>query len=61
MARQLLLSVDHAPQADEDDLNNEWDEVVDRRPSEVLDGTATLIDGRDGLATIRDELAARGQ
>lgn len=60
-ARQLLLSVDHDPHVAQDRIDSEWDEVVDRRVGEILDGTARMVDGREGIAEIRRALAARRQ
>lgn len=58
-ARMLRLSVDQDTNSDQADTDAAWDEVIDRRVSEVANGTASLIDGRTGLDQIRAELAAR--
>lgn len=58
-ARQLLLSVDRDEGADQAEIDDAWDEVIQRRVSEVLDGTAKLVDGPTAHAQIRAELAAR--
>ena len=57
-ARQLLLSVDF-DDAEQDEIDQAWDEVVERRVAELGDGTAPLVDGRAAHAQIRAELAAR--
>ena len=57
-ARQLLLSVDF-DDAEQGELDQAWDEVIDRRMSEVVSGTARLVDGRTAHAQIRAEIAAR--
>ncbi|WP_168211905.1 addiction module protein [Ruania zhangjianzhongii] len=41
------------------EIDAAWDEVLDRRVAEVVNGTAALVDGPDSLAQIRTELAAR--
>jgi hypothetical protein len=51
-----LVEVREAGQAG---IDGDWDETAARRAGEVLDGTAVLVDGRQGMATIRAELAAR--
>ena len=58
-AHQLLLSVDHDSDADQDEIDAAWNEVIDRRVGEIVSGKAKLVDGREGLARIRAELAAR--
>jgi len=57
-AHQLLLSVDQdeVPQAA---IDEEWAKAIDRRAAEVIQGRATLVDGREGLARIRAELTTR--
>lgn len=58
-AHQLLLSVDQEAGASQADIDMAWDQVIDRRVEEVLSSKAQLVDGREGLARIRAELAAR--
>lgn len=58
-ARQLLLSVDRDESADQDEIDSAWDEVIQRRVNEILDGSANLVDGPTAHAQIRAELAAR--
>lgn len=58
-AHQLLLSVDNDPGAHQSDVESAWDETINRRVQEVVSGKAKLIDGREGLARIRSEIAAR--
>lgn len=58
-ARQLLLSVERDADADRAEVAAAWDEVIERRSEEIIDGSATLIDGREGLARIRTELDSR--
>lgn len=57
-ARQLLLSVDF-DDAEQDEIDQAWDDVVGRRATELGDGTASLVDGRAAHAQIRAEFAAR--
>ena len=54
----MLLSVDQdeVPQAA---IDEEWAKAIDRRAAEVIQGRATLVDGREGLARIRAELTTR--
>ncbi|QIM16314.1 hypothetical protein G7067_07575 [Leucobacter insecticola] len=56
IAALALQRVDAEEQAD---IDAAWDQVISRRLEEVIDGSARLVDGRDGLARIRSELAAR--
>lgn len=58
-ARMLRLSVDQDTDSEQPDIDAAWDDVIDRRVAEVIDGGANLGDGREGLAQIRAELAAR--
>lgn len=58
-AHQLLLSVDHDTDASQDEIDAAWDEVIDRRVDEILSGKAQFVDGREGLARVRAEVAAR--
>ncbi|MCR6711555.1 MAG: addiction module protein [Demequina sp.] len=58
-AHQLLLSVDQDHGASQAEIDSAWDAAIDRRVGEIVAGTATLVDGREGLARIRAELAAR--
>lgn len=58
-ARMLRLSVDQDTDGEQADIDEAWDDVIDRRVAEVASGEARLVDGRDGLAQIRAELAAR--
>jgi cytidylate kinase len=57
-AHQLLLSVDQDAVADQADIDEAWDEAVDRRVKEIVSGEATLIDGRAAHTTVRAEVAA---
>jgi hypothetical protein len=59
-AHQLLLSVDHDTQADQSEIDAAWDEVVDRRVEQILDGAAPLADGPVAHARVRAEIAADG-
>lgn len=58
-ARMLRLSVDQDSDSEQADIDVAWDEVIDRRVADIVSGQAKLVDGRDGLAQIRAELAAR--
>lgn len=58
-ARMLRLSVDQDTDSEQADIDVAWDNVIGRRVAEVVSGQARLVDGRDGLAEIRAELAAR--
>ena len=57
-ARQLLLNVDF-DDAEQGEMDQAWGEVIDRWVSEVVTGTARLVDGRTAHAQIRAEIAAR--
>ena len=57
-AHQLLLSVDRDADADQADIDAAWDTVVGRRVSEIVSGTAELVDGREAHARVRAEVAA---
>jgi hypothetical protein len=61
VAHQLLLSVDQDTAGGDGQAAAaaEWEDVVDRRVREILDGTARTIDGREGLARIRAKLATK--
>lgn len=58
-ARMLRQSVDQDTDSEQAAIDVEWDDVIAQRVSEVISGEARLIDGRDGFAQIRAELAAR--
>lgn len=58
-ARMLRLSVDQDTDQGQADTDAAWDDVIDRRVREVANGTAELVDGREGLEAIRSEIAAR--
>lgn len=58
-ARMLRLSVDQDTSSEQADIDIAWDDVIDRRVAEVVSGQARLVDGREGLAQIRAELATR--
>lgn len=60
-ARMLRLSVEQDTDSDHAELDAAWDEVIDRRVAEVVDGTAALVDGPESLTEIRAGLAARRQ
>jgi len=57
-ARMLRLSVEQDTDSDRAEIDAAWDEVLDRRVAEVVNGTATVVDGADSLEQIRIELAA---
>ena len=57
-ARMLRLSVEQDTDSDRAEIDAAWDEVLDRRVAEVVNGTATVVDGADSLEQIRTELAA---
>lgn len=58
-ARLLRLSVEQDTDSGRAGIDAAWDEVIDRRVAEVVDGSAALIDGPGSLAQVRAELAAR--
>lgn len=60
-AHQLLLSVDRDAGADQTEIDAVWDEAIDRRVSEIVSGTAKLVDGRQAHARVRAEVSARRQ
>lgn len=57
-ARMLRLSVDQDTDVNQVEIDAAWDEVIDRRVVEVVNGTANLVDGPESLAQIRADLAA---
>lgn len=58
-ARMLRLSVDQDTDSEQADIDVAWDDVIDRRVADFVSGQARLVDGREGLAQIRAELATR--
>ncbi|WP_375385180.1 addiction module protein [uncultured Microbacterium sp.] len=56
-AHQLLLSVDRDIETDQSEIDAEWDEVVDRRVEQIVNGTAPLVDGPAAHARVRREIA----
>ncbi|WP_382309204.1 addiction module protein [Herbiconiux sp. UC225_62] len=58
VAHQLLLSVDRDPDAGQADVDTAWDEVVGGRVTEIMHGTAPLVDGREAHARVRAEIDA---
>lgn len=57
-AHQLLLSVDQDAETARDDIDAAWDETIARRVSEIVSGTARLVNGREAHDRVRAELAA---
>lgn len=53
------LALQHVADDEQTQIDASWDRTIARRLDEVLSGTARLVDGREGLAQIRSELAAR--
>lgn len=53
------LALQHVDDAEQVEVDAAWDRTIQRRLAEVLNGTAILVDGRESLALIRAELAAR--
>lgn len=60
-ARQLLLSVDRDTGTDQAEIDAAWDEAIDHRVSEIVSGTAALVDGRQAHAHVRAEVSALRQ
>ena len=60
-AHQLLLSVDRDAGADQAEIGAAWDEAIDRRVTEIVSGTAKLVDGRQAHARVRAEVSALRQ
>lgn len=58
-ARMLRLSVDQDTDSDQAEIDAAWDDVIERRVGEVVRGNATLVEGREAMAQIRADLAAR--
>lgn len=58
-ARMLRLSVDRDTDSDQAEIDAAWDDVIERRVGEVVRGNATLVEGREAMAQIRADLAAR--
>lgn len=57
-AHQLLLSVDRDADVEQAKIDAAWHAVINRRVSEIVDGTATVVDGRDAHDRLRAEVAA---
>ena len=57
-ARMLRLGVEQETDSERAEIDAAWDEVLDRRVAEVVNGTASVVDGAESLAQIRIELAA---
>lgn len=53
------LALQHVDETEQAQIDTAWDRTIARRLDEVLSGAAPLVDGREGLAQIRSELAAR--
>jgi hypothetical protein len=61
-ARVLRLSVDQDTDERQPEIDAAWEDEIDRRLDEVKRGDdGVLVDGHEGLAAIRDELAARAR
>jgi hypothetical protein len=58
-ARVLRLSVDQDTDERQTEIDAAWEDELDRRLSDVTRGEVELVDGREGLVAIRNELAAR--
>ena len=58
-ARVLRLSVDQDTDERQTEIDAAWEDEIDRRLTDVTSGGAELVDGHEGLAAIRAELAAR--
>lgn len=58
-ARMLWLSVEQDTDEADARADSAWDDLIERRVSEVLTGTARLVDGPESVAQVRAELAAR--
>ncbi|PFG31907.1 addiction module protein [Paramicrobacterium agarici] len=56
IAALALQEADETEQAEVDDA---WDQTIDRRLTELLDGTVELVSGRETIAIARARLAAR--
>lgn len=60
-AHQLLLSVDRDTDTDQSEIDDAWDEVVDRRVEQIVNGAAPLVDGPVAHRQVRAEIAANGK
>jgi hypothetical protein len=58
-ARVLRLSVDQDTDREQAEIDAAWDDVIDQRVAEVIRGDARLVDGREAMARVRADLAAR--
>jgi len=58
-ARVLRLSVDQDTDREQAEIDATWDDVIDQRVAEVIRGDAKLVDGREAMARVRADLAAR--
>ena len=53
------LALQHVDEVEQAQVDTDWDRTVTRRLDEALSGETPLVEGRDGIARIRAELAAR--
>jgi hypothetical protein len=58
-ARVLRLSVDQDTDREQAEIDATWDDVIDQRVAEVIRGDAKPVDGREAMARVRADLAAR--
>ncbi len=57
-AHQLLLSVDRDDDANQVEITAAWDEVIEARVREIVNGNAKLVEGREAHSGVRAEIAA---
>lgn len=57
--RMLRLSVDQDTDSGQAEVEAAWDDVIERRVGEAVRGNATLMEGREAMAQICADLAAR--
>lgn len=60
-ARMLRLSVDQDIEAQQPEIDAEWDAVTQRRAEEFLSGKVASVSGRESFARIRARLDALHQ
>lgn len=56
-AHALLLSVDTAEAEPQRDIDEAWDRTIDRRVTEIVTGTAAMVDGPEAHARLRAEFS----
>lgn len=53
------LALQEADETEQAEIDDAWDETIDRRLTELLDGTVKPVSGRETIAIARARSAAR--